>query len=1223
MKKFIFLLSTFLLILTGTSVFGQFTVTKDTLGGDQVLVRIEHQNGRYVEHIINGGADDINVSFMDNLLQDDGATLASQDVLSKTIALPREGMNSHPIDFYNNGTKIYCFGTKQVMVINAQTGEPMSAVQLANSGSYNVLDYLNFLPVSKFLAANESDGILYCADMANNLYFIDMTTDEVLMSHSMSNYSEQISTSVRYDEANNIVYWMVNSWESTNGTVIRAYDGTNGTLISQRYFNQELNDMLTISGDLIVSEATHLLKLDPISLNTTASISGDYRKLFFLYSNEFVAEEYLTQPRYKQFTIIDNLTFTPVQSILGDWESYRKALPLEDDQSFVCLVGGWMGGPSYLNDIALYKKDGNGDYALVKNKHIYSYELKSMVLSPDGNAIYCAGGNYLGRLNLDNFQIEGTSTLSGCQNWDLTAISGQNGVRLFSANALEGTISMHGEFCNLLNVEQTAFRATTGCFNSHNNKVYFINSRSTYEQSGIVIIDGNTDNVQEALPLGSYLTDAVYNKFSNSVAVSSKLGQAIFFINGTTNDLVKTVYLPGMPNRLFSHQNKVFCGTNAAIYAIDLANNYSISSFPLQFPESHTEYCMDFELNENDNKLYALYWFHDDTYIETIDLLTNSISERKYADLVKGNDLKYDHIRGHLYLANTVLPRLYVLEPSSLSIVEEIDYQPLAVIKQLNLNIDEYKNKAYLTYRELSGNRKHTIIDLESSTYDTRGVNGVNATQTYNALNDQIYYHDASLNATNKLEAYVNVTSCLDDEVVSQIYTGNVLNRNYSFYSLRYWNIPITPVFNPESNKIYWPNGDFSNVSVVNAYTDRLGLKNGWNWLSFPRLERAYNNPAPVIPVLERLNYFPYVELYLIEYGFRELYWNYNGWTGDLITVKSTDGYKLNHEIVGDGASPAMVLYGAILDPETEIPLNPNTSNWVGYFIEDAQMPLDAIPEVILQHLTRIQAQYWAMFRPNTAVAWRYKGRVMPIQYGDMVIIDVDEQCTLVWNQPDQAAEEMDLLVPEYFAYEEQANYLPLFVEMDAESDIQEIAVLANGMVMGAAVREPGDTLIQVSAYLGGVPEGTPLSFETWSGYKSAPVAPGSYAVFDPVDNKYISRTLYKGENAPYHAVSLKAGANAVAPDNRVELSCAPNPSTGETTFTIRIEEMAKVKLTIRDINGRAIATLLDSEMPKGLYHTKWYGTHDDGSDAANGVYFYSLSIDGWQQAFGKLVLIK
>ena len=354
------------------------------------------------------------------------------------------------------------------------------------------------------------------------------------------------------------------------------------------------------------------------------------------------------------------------------------------------------------------------------------------------------------------------------------------------------------------------------------------------------------------------------------------------------------------------------------------------------------------------------------------------------------------------------------------------------------------------------------------------------------------------------------------------------------------------------------------------------------------------------------------------------LEWDGNEWSGTINEVMSTKGYILDLEIIGDAPAPDMKLYGAILDPETPIPLTPNTGNWVGYFIREAQMPLDAIPADVLPYVTRIQAQYWAMIRQEADPEWRYKGRVMPIQYGDMIIIDVAGECPpLVWNQPAQAAEAMTLLVPEYYSYEEQANYLPIFIETDSTSDIQEIAVLANGEVRGAAVREPGDTLVQVSAYLQGVPEGTPLSFETWSGFKSAPAGSGSYAVFNPVDKKYENRTLYKGENAPYHAVSLKSVANAVGPGRVAEVSCAPNPSTGETTFTIRMEEMAKVTLLIRDINGRTIATLLDNEMPKGLYHTKWYGAHDNGSDAVNGVYFYSLSIDGRQQASGKIVLIR
>ena len=258
----------------------------------------------------------------------------------------------------------------------------------------------------------------------------------------------------------------------------------------------------------------------------------------------------------------------------------------------------------------------------------------------------------------------------------------------------------------------------------------------------------------------------------------------------------------------------------------------------------------------------------------------------------------------------------------------------------------------------------------------------------------------------------------------------------------------------------------------------------------------------------------------------------------------------------------------------------------------------------------------------NNDPEWRYKGNVTPIKYGEMIVIYVNQQCTLTWNQPQNAAEEMMALQTIHYDYEEQADYLPLFVETDSNSDIQEIAVLADGEVRGAAVREAGDTLTQVSAYLEGVPSGTPLTFETWDGYKSAPAQETGYAVYNPMRKTWESRTLYYGEYAPYHVVSLKSSAAGVSSIAKAEVSCAPNPFNSETTFTVRVNETAQVSLTIRDMNGQTVATLLDSRMPEGLFRANWDGTISNGVNAGNGVYYYQLTIDGRQQASGKVVFI-
>ncbi len=1210
-----------LLFLLCANAYGQspYTVTKDTLGGDQVRVRIEHTNGRYVEHIIDGSQGETHVDFIDFIQQDNGSSATPRDILSNTIALPADDINSHPLDLYNAGSKVYCMGTKQLMVIDTQLDEASAVLQLGSTGNYHALDFLNMLPISKFLDGNETDGILYCADLANNLYFVDVASDAVLFSHSLNNYSEQISTIVEYDESTNRVFWLINSWESTNGTIILAFNGTNGSLIAQRYFDQELNDMIAFNGNLVVSESTQMLKLSQLSLNTISTSSGKFRKLFALYNNEFVAEEYIYNLGIKYFTVFDAQSFTPLQSLAGTQEFHYMVIPVETGQSFIYLSGGFFGGP-YISNIVKVEKE-NDLYSITQLKSIDDYQLKSMSLSLSGNEIYCAGGNFICRIDMNTFDIGGQNSLNGCQNWDLELYEDQGNIDVLCANSREGTISFHDSDCSLSAIQQTAFKTSIGCFNPIDNKVYFVNNRITYQQSGIAIVDGSTEDVITTLPLGAYLTDVVYNEVSNNVAVTSKWDNELYFINGNTNQTDHTVFVP-QPQKLFSYQDKVFCGTNSAIYVIDTDNNYSVTSFPLAF-QSSVENCMDFELNKEEEKLYVLYRFDGDTYLEEIDLQNNTISQRKYKDVMDGYDVEYDPIHDRIYIGNVLMPKLYVIDPSTLDVLTEINYQAMAKIYQLDVEIDLFKNNAYLTYREISGSRKKTVIDLENSAYVTSNLNAARATQTFNALNDQVYHHDAALNNDNNFEVFVDVIDGMDGEESDNIATGNILSRNYSFYQDLYGK--LSPIINTETNKIYWPNADFSNVSVINAYTDKLGLQSGWNWLSFPRLERAENDPASVIPVLDNINYFPDVELELNENGINYLRYFNNEWLGNLLDVISTDGYKLDLDILSDDDAPNMKLYGAILDPDTPITLYPGAGgNWVGYFIEDAQMPLDAIPAGVLQHVTQIKAQNWTMIHDISGdPEWRYKGHVTPIQYGQMVIIYVDQQQTLVWNQPQAAAEEMTAPETEYFEFEEQADYLPLFVETDSTSDIQEIAVLANGEVKGAAVREAGDTLTQVSAYLGGVPPGTPLTFETWDGYKSAPAQITGYAVYNPARKAWEPRTLYHGERAHYHVVSLKAGAAEVSSMLEAEVSCAPNPFNSETTFTVRVNQTAQVSLTIRDMNGRTVATLLDSRMPEGLFRATWDGTGSNGANAGNGVYYYHLAIDGRQQASGKIVLIR
>lgn len=1219
-------LITWMLVILSIPLFSQspFTVTKDTLGGDEIKVTIEHQNGRMVEYFLTEDGSELGVNLLNNAITDNTPTGIHNDVLANTIQLPSDDYSSSPIQFFNAGSKIYCFGTHEILVINSGTGVVSNTIPLFDAANFYVKGLLNSLPVNKFITGDNENNRLYCADANNRFYVINTLTDQIIVTYNISSYTDQLSTSTVINQDNSIVYWLVNSWDGTNGTQINAYNSVTGAFIGQRIFSNQIFDMNYQDGGLFITTEDNLVKLNPQNLQTVTTYSETgkkYRKLFSLYSGEIgVSYSYISGTyTYQSLQIFGTTNVNLIQQIALDFEHFIWDVKPYQNEKIVIVTK-----KAYISRFYFFSKQGGSQYQIqgAGGFPFADLEAKNIRINQAENRAFI-GGQDIGWFNLNDYSFYIPFNNKGCESYDIMISDQDTTEVIFSANPIEGTYSRFREDVALLDITQTAFKTNTGCFNPTNNKVYFVNNRIKYEESGLAIVDCSTDDVIDILPLGTFLIQAVYNETVNKVFVASKEDKEIYVIDGQTNQLASTISFTGLLNpieQIFNTGDKIVCKAYDKVYIV---NPSTYSYITITLPSAIASYdCRKMALNENADELYLLL-SGGYTKILKIDLATSTLDQTYSFTILNAYDLEYDDENDLVYLANLTLPKFYVLDPSDFSIEETISYTSENLFSTVDIEVNQYRKKAYMTCLRDNSNIEHylTVINLDDYTYSNTTLDDVKSALTFNSLNERYFHNKLVDNQNGMRELAFGVVRGYNDDMLDDIASGNLLNRPYTIGEQYDDN---KPVVNTESNKIYWPNVDFSNISVISSYTDRLGLQSDWNWLSFPRLERAENNPAPVIPVLDNINYFPSVELQLIENGVQYLTYTPYTWSGYLTNVQSTEGYKLDLELLGMGVAPDMKLYGAILDPETPITLNAGSGgNWVGYFIEDAQMLEDAIPAGVLQHVTQIKAQYWSMIRTYGDPEWRYKGSVTPIQYGDMVIIYVDASQILEWNQPLVAAEEMAALTTEYYQFEEQADYLPIFVETDSTSDIQEIAVLANGNVVGAAVRETGDTLTQVSAYLGGVPSGTPLSFETWNGYKSAPASQNNYTVFNPERRKFENRTLYKGENARYHAVSLKQGTVSEALVSTSELSCAPNPFSTETTFTLRVDAEVLVKLTICDINGRQVAELLNSNMPEGLYHVNWDGTADNGINTDRGVYYYSVTINGVQQSSGKVVLIR
>lgn len=88
----------------------------------------------------------------------------------------------------------------------------------------------------------------------------------------------------------------------------------------------------------------------------------------------------------------------------------------------------------------------------------------------------------------------------------------------------------------------------------------------------------------------------------------------------------------------------------------------------------------------------------------------------------------------------------------------------------------------------------------------------------------------------------------------------------------------------------------------------------------------------------------------------------------------------------------------------------------------------------------------------------------------------------------------------------------------------------------------------------------------------------------------------------------------------------SPNPFNPRTTISFRLEEAAHCQLTVFDVRGRQVASLLDEDRAAGEHQAAWLGQSDTGQTMPSGLYFARLKLQGEnrQKSFvTRLTLVK
>lgn len=148
-----------------------------------------------------------------------------------------------------------------------------------------------------------------------------------------------------------------------------------------------------------------------------------------------------------------------------------------------------------------------------------------------------------------------------------------------------------------------------------------------------------------------------------------------------------------------------------------------------------------------------------------------------------------------------------------------------------------------------------------------------------------------------------------------------------------------------------------------------------------------------------------------------------------------------------------------------------------------------------------------------------------------------------------------------------------------------------------------------------GIPDTTGLNLPPWD-------IIGNLRIWDGDGNgsAIIDMGAYEYGAPPY--VELDDNLIVQIPDIYLHQNY-PNPFNPQTTISFNLSENGKVNLSIYNIKGQKIKTIVNEKLEQGLHQITWDGKNDNNQYVASGVYFYKLKVNDKNIAIKKCLLLK
>ncbi len=954
----------------------------------------------------------------------------TQSQFDNNVWLTDDNSGAVPTDiyYYQPTGKVFIYGKRNIVVIDAATNNKVARIPISNYSQYyptiEKTEYLNY----NHLEYNPDNQILYCIDEATNLYAINVNDYSITkINFPAGNYCGNLkyyNTFLKYDHRNK---WLFLAYSSQVASEVIVLDIDNNYSIkgnlsfkdslirgfeintSQNFFYVSLNKMFLrfqYDPSITIFDQTSVIRTQIGSSYSTSNSAGNLlyinenniHKLFCFptFSGENIAQD-------KKFFVLDINNQNSISQVNQCPASITDACYDNTNQRVYFSYKNSVGNPDFrtinVNNYSTIGVDLNtrttgiagNDYTMdmkmFNNKLLLTKNSEVVIYNPLLNTIL--------QLN------------SGKNNYFSRGVT--NGSNAYVIGTWSTVMEQYSETAKTssLNIGGIVYKA---CHNPAKNKIYFYNTHR--QDHGKVYVFNKLTSQVTIVEMPGSIADIEINPVNNNALVSSNNNsQFIMVIDGNSDLLAPQSQWIQLSH---NHIGELFVSSGNTLYAIvtndnqqagveirDLTNNNSLVSFisysltpSVTMKGCFTETGLSNIRSESNNVFVALAEKNNSSFGKVLKIVETPYSFSEVnTNMPNAFDIAYVSGNSFLYIAGGIDKKTII----AITLKNWPTMNSLLLPGKIE-DIETNNNDVYLY-----------ILNYESNySYAQKALSKLSGITLYTNSVTGLYQNTLAMKFNNDNRCLYLFTPFIDggcqyeEGGIYEIFDNEDGNSEITFYqnnsAQRYrYDESIIPsdldiVIDPDLQMAYYGGGGHSCINtleLVKFY--KLPLRSPDTWLSIPRHLRPSDPNYTSTPlVFDQSN---------ITDGFDELHLKYNFisgnpgnyisqivkadfdinnlqlWDydpsinsgGDMNKIYSPRGYKLTLPL-GTEAPKYLTMHGSVEQEDSEIPLFCHEDNWIGYFLFETQNVFDALGNNE-QYIYNIQHQDFTCYRYNYPIS--------------------------------------------------------------------------------------------------------------------------------------------------------------------------------------------------------------------------------------------------------------